>query len=88
MFLFICVVAKILTGYSSNCSNISGYVNIDEITFTHHYTRIASPEHKILGNDTMETAGTEVMPIRRRNDIGESTWRTHQYFVNFKVESM
>ena len=52
-----------LTGYSSNSSNISGYVNIDEITFTHRYTRTASPEHKILGNDTMETASTEVMPI-------------------------
>ena len=77
-----------LTGYSSNSSNISGYVNIDEITFTHHYTRTASPEHKILGNDTMETASTEVMPIRRRNDMEESTWRTYQYFVDFKVESM
>ena len=38
----------------------------------------------MLGNDTMETASTEVTSIRRRNDIKNSTWRTHQYFVNFE----
>ena len=46
----------------------------------------------MLGNDRMETASTEIMSIRRRNDIKKSTLRTHQYFVNFEsriyVESM
>ena len=32
----------------------------------------------------METASTEVMSIRRRNDIETSTWRTQRYFVNFE----
>ena len=38
----------------------------------------------MLGNDAMETATTEVMSNRRRNDIEKSTWRTHRYFVGFK----
>ena len=38
----------------------------------------------MLGNDAMETATTEVMSNRRRNDIEKSNWRTHQYFVGFK----
>ena len=38
----------------------------------------------MLGNDAMETATTEVMSNRRRNDIEKSNWRTHQYFVSFK----
>ena len=32
----------------------------------------------------METTSTEIMSIRRRNDIEKSTWRTHQYFVDFE----
>ena len=38
----------------------------------------------MLGNDTMKTASIEIMSIRRRNDIEKSTWRTHQYFVDFE----
>ena len=38
----------------------------------------------MLGNNTIETAGTEVMSIRRRNDIEKSTWKTHRYFVDFE----
>ena len=38
----------------------------------------------MLGNDAMETATTEVMSNRRRNDIEKSNWRTHRYFVGFK----
>ena len=38
----------------------------------------------MLENDRMETASTEVTSIRRRNDIEKSTWRTHQYFVDFE----
>ena len=38
----------------------------------------------MLGNHTMETAGTEVASIRRRNDIEKFTWRIHQYFVDFE----
>ena len=41
LFLFISAVAKIPTGYSSNGSNTSDYINIDEIVSTQHYTRIA-----------------------------------------------
>ena len=81
LFLFICVVVKITTGYSSNSSNISDYVNIVEITWTQHYR---FPEQKMLGNDTMETGITEVMPIRRRNDIEKSTWRSDRYFADFE----
>ena len=72
---------------SSNSSNISDYVNIVEITSTQHYTRIAQnrfPEQKMLGNNTMETASTEVTSIRRRNNVEKSTWKTHQYFVDFE----
>ena len=36
------------------------------------------------GNDTMETASTEVTSIRRRNDIEKSSWRTLRYFVDFE----
>ena len=38
----------------------------------------------MLGNDTMETASTEVTSIRCRNDIEKSTWRTHRYFIDFE----
>ena len=38
----------------------------------------------MLGNDAMETATTEVVSNRRRNDIEKSNWRTHRYFVGFK----
>ena len=38
----------------------------------------------MLENDTMETASKEVTAIRRRNDIGKSTWKTHPYFVDFE----
>ena len=38
----------------------------------------------MLGNNTMETASTEVTSIRRRNNVEKSTWRTHRYFVNFE----
>ena len=42
------------------------------------------PEQKMLENDRMETASTEITSIRRRNDIENSTWRTHRYFVGFE----
>ena len=38
----------------------------------------------MLGNDTMETASTEVTSIRCRNGIEKSTWRTHRYFIDFE----
>ena len=38
----------------------------------------------MLGNDTMETASTEVTSIRRRNNVEKSTWKTHRYFVDFE----
>ena len=38
----------------------------------------------MLENDTMETASTEVTSIRRRNNVEKSTWKTHQYFVDFE----
>ena len=38
----------------------------------------------MLENDRMETASTEVTSISRRNDIENSTWRTHRYFVDFE----
>ena len=41
----------------------------------------------MLGNNTMETANTEVKSIQRRNNVEKSTWKTHRYFVDFKVES-
>ena len=38
----------------------------------------------MLENDRMETASTEVTSIFRRNDIEESTWRTHRHFADFE----
>ena len=38
----------------------------------------------MLGNNTMETASTEVMSIRHRNNVEKSMWRTHRYFINFE----
>ena len=38
----------------------------------------------MLGNDSMKTESTEVTSIRRRNNIEKSTWKTHQYFVDFE----
>ena len=38
----------------------------------------------MLGNNTMETASTEVTSIRYRNHVEKSTWRTHRYFVDFE----
>ena len=32
----------------------------------------------------METASTEVTSIRRRNNVEESTWKTHPYFFDFE----
>ena len=75
-------------GYSSNSSNISDYVNIVDITSAQHYTRLAQnkfPEQKMLANDRLQKYScTEVTSIGRRNNREKSTWRTHQYFVNFE----
>ena len=38
----------------------------------------------MLGNDTMETASTEVTSTGRRNNVEKSTWKTHRYFVDFE----
>ena len=38
----------------------------------------------MLGNDTMETASTEVTSVRRRNDIEKPTTKTYRYFVDFE----
>ena len=38
----------------------------------------------MLDNDKMETASKAVTPIRHRNNIENSTWRTDQYFVDFE----
>ena len=38
----------------------------------------------MLENNRMETTHTEVTSIQRRNNIEKSTWRTHQYFVDFE----
>ena len=38
----------------------------------------------MLGSDRMETENTEATSNRRRNDIEKSTWKTHQYFVDFE----
>ena len=38
----------------------------------------------MLGNDRIKTVSTEVTSIWRRNDIENSTWRTHLYFVDFE----
>ena len=40
----------------------------------------------MLGNDTMETASSEVTSIRRRNDIEKSTRMTHRYFFDFESQ--
>ena len=40
----------------------------------------------MLGNNTMETASTEIMPIRRRNNAEKPKWRTHRYFVDFESQ--
>ena len=32
----------------------------------------------------METASTEVTSVQRRNDMEKSTWKIHQYFVDFE----
>ena len=82
IYLHSCNIPK---GHSSNSSKISDYVNVVEITATQHYTRIVKnrfSEQKMLENDGMETASTEVKSIWRRNDIEKSTWRTHRHFVD------
>ena len=38
----------------------------------------------MLGNNTMETASTEVTSIRRQNNVEKSMWRTHRYLVEFE----
>ena len=38
----------------------------------------------MLGNDTMETASTEVTSTGRRNNVEKSTWKTNRYFVDFE----
>ena len=40
----------------------------------------------MLGNDTMETASSEVTSIRRRNDIEKSTRIIHRYFFDFESQ--
>ena len=89
LFLFICAVAKLPKDIVPMVpiSVIPIYVNILQISSTQHYTRIAQhrfPEQKILENDRMETASTEVTSMQRRSDIEKFTWRTHQYFVDFE----
>ena len=32
----------------------------------------------------MKTASTEVMSIKRRNDLEKCTWKTHKYFADFQ----
>ena len=74
---------------SSNSSNMSDNINIDEITSTQHYTRIAQnrfPEQKMLGNDRMETASTEVTSIRRRNYIENSCGDVIDISLILKIE--
>ena len=68
---------------------ISDYVDIVEITSTQDYTRLAwsrFPEQKMLENDRMKTASTEVMSIRRQKDIEKSTWKTHRYVIDFESQ--
>ena len=36
------------------------------------------------GHDTMEAVSTEITSIWRRNDIEESTWKTHRHFIDFE----
>ena len=69
----------------SNSSNISDFVNFVEMTSTQpRFVQNRFPGQKMLGNYRMETAGTDVTSIRRRNDIEKSTWKTRRYFVDFK----
>ena len=39
----------------------------------------------MLENDGMETAKAEVTSIWRQNNIANSTWKTHRYFVGEDV---
>ena len=83
IYLHCCNIPK---GYSSNSSKISDYINIVEITVTQHYTRVVYnrfPEQKMLENDRMEIATTEVTSIWRYTR-GFSTWRTDRYFAEFE----
>ena len=78
---------KISEIYSSNISNNKEFVKITEITSAQHYTKLAYNriiEQKMLGNDGMETVSTIVLSVSLPNNIENSTWRTHQYFVNFE----
>ena len=49
--------------------------------YSSNSSNIRFPEQKMLENDSMETARTEVTSIRHRNDIEKSTWRTHRYLL-------
>ena len=72
--------------YISSSSDID-YINIVEIKSTHDNTRFTQnrfTKQKMLGNDRMETASTELTSIRRRIDIEKTTWKTHRYFVDFE----
>ena len=40
----------------------------------------------MLGNNTMESASTEVTSIRCRSNVEKSMWKTHQYFVHFESQ--
>ena len=78
---------KFRKGYSSNSSNINDYVNIVEKTSTQHYTRFAYnrfPVYKMFENDRKETVSKAVTSIRHHNNTEKSTWKFHQYFVNFE----
>ena len=56
-----------------------------KIIFTPIHLRCCKNSHRImLGNDTMETASTEVTSVRRRNDIEKPTTKTYRYFVDFE----
>ena len=70
--------------YSSNSSKISDYINITEITATHHYTRIVQnrfPEQKILENGNSDYRSYVDLMSKRH---GKSRWRAHRYFVDFE----
>ena len=63
IYLHSCNIPK---GHRSNSFKISDYVNIVKITATQYYTRIVQnrfPEQKMLENDRMETASTDVTSI-------------------------
>ena len=38
----------------------------------------------MLENNKTETLSTEIMSVRRQNNVEKSTWRTHRYFVDFE----